>query len=348
MWTMRSILIIFISIPLLSLGQLPYLVEDDAKYTFSMITEDLIAFEKATPNYSKLDTIGLSEFGLPLLCLSISDTNYPNAFPVFFCGNIHAREDYSSKLVMKFTNLFLQSLGDSVGYYPFAKSVLEKYKLYIIPVANPDGLKIAHEDWLGIEQFKDSIFALKCVDGFGNWKANGKGTDLNNNFDDGYHLYKKSAIAQEFPASEGYKGCFPADAAEVVALQKFVQKTRPILTLSFHTKGDVLFWRDCDTYEKYNNVDSLINSRVARETGLKLADISYNPISYASGLENYVRSRLGKLAVCVELSPVGKKKDQHPDNQFNKLVWEKCHHLPFIYLDELWKLRDKWPQSLYE
>jgi hypothetical protein len=270
------------------------------------------------------------------------------SYPILLVGNIHAREDFSSKYVMKFTNLLLQSLQNEQGYFPNARQWLDSLTFYIIPVANPDGLKIAHEDWEGIEIWKDSVLALTRIETLAEWKANGKGTDLNNNFDDGYHLYKKSAIAQEFPASEGYKGCHPADAKEVIALQKFILQTRPLLTLSFHTKGNILFWRDCDTYEKYNHVDSLVNAAVAEKTGLKLADISYNPISYASGLENYVRSRLDLLAVCVELSPSDGKRKQYPDSQFNKLVWDKTNQLIPIYIEELFKIQNRWPKVFFE
>jgi len=330
------------------IAQLPYLVEDNEKYTFSMIREDLFRFHEYVPQFTQIDTIGYSEFGLPLLCLTVGNKNKAPSYPIFLVGNIHAREDYSSKYVMKFTNILLQSLEKQTTIFPKATNWLDSMTFYIIPVANPDGLKIAHEDWVEIETWKDSVMALTRVETLAEWKANGKGTDLNNNFDDGYHLYKKSAISQEFPASEGYKGCHPADAKEVVALQKFILKTKPLLTLSFHTKGNILFWRDCDTYEKYNHVDSLINAKVATTTNMKLADISYNPISYASGLENFVRSRLDLLAVCVELSPSDGKRKQYPDAKFNSLVWDKTNQLIPTYLDELFRLQMLWPQAFYE
>ena len=261
-------------------------------------------------------------------------------------GNIHAREDYSSKMVMKFANLFLLSVVGMDSTYEKASQYLELFDIYISPVVNPDGLKIAHEDWAGIEQFKDSVLKIKRIDGLDAWKANGLGVDLNSNFDDGNHLYKCTSISQEVPASEGYKGCFPAEAKETIVLQNFANELNPILTLSFHTKGNVLFWGDCDTYEKFNNVDSLISGKVARMTGLKMMNLSYNPITYGCGLENYIRAKLGMLAVCVELSPMTSRREQHPDNQFNKLVWSKVGQLPIIYLEELLKTKEIWPVQM--
>ena len=329
-------------------SQPSYIVEDNEKYRFSMICEDLKQLQINHAAFTKLDTIGFSEFGLPLICLKISDESPFKKYPIFIAGNIHAREDYSSKFVMKFANLFLLSLENQDSTYKSANELLKTFDFYLLPVANPDGLKIAHEDWEGIEKFKENVLQLKLVGKLGDWKANGLGVDLNSNFDDGNHLYKCSSISQEVAASEGYKGCFPAEAKETIALQNFANELNPILTLSFHTKGNVLFWGDCDTYEKYNGIDWKISSKVAQKTELKMMDLSYNPISYGCGLENYIRAKLGMLAVCVELSPMNSKREQHPDDQFNKLVWANVEQLPIIYLEELLKTKELWPSQMQD
>ena len=76
---------------------------------------------------------------------------------ILIVGNLHAREFFSSKFVLKFCNAFLFSLDSDKGIYPSARELLGKYNIYVIPVANPDGLKIAQEDWKGIESHKSSI-----------------------------------------------------------------------------------------------------------------------------------------------------------------------------------------------
>jgi g-D-glutamyl-meso-diaminopimelate peptidase len=327
-------------------AQKSYYIEDNLKYTNDAINEDLYKINSEFQPFVKLDTIGFSEFGLPILTLKIHSESTHKKYPVWLVGNIHAREDYSSKMVMKFANLFLLSVFGLDSTYEKASQYLELFDIYISPVVNPDGLKIAHEDWTGIEQFKDSVLKIKLIDGLSAWKANGLGVDLNSNFDDGNHLYKCSSISHEVPASEGYKGCFPAEAKETIVLQNFANEIKPILTISFHTKGNVLFWGDCDTYEKFNQVDSLISGKVARMTGLKMMNLSYNPITYGCGLENYIRAKLGMLAVCVELSPMTSRREQHPDNQFNKLVWSKVSQLPVIYIEELLKTKEFWPSQM--
>ncbi len=338
--------IYFLLLNLSVFAQMGYYVEDNLKYTNNAINDDLYKINKEFQPFVKLDTIGFSEFSLPILTLKIHSESKHKKYPIWLVGNIHAREDYSSKMLMKFANLFLLSVVGLNNTYDKASKYLEFFDFYISPVVNPDGLKIAHEDWVGIEKFKDSIMKIKRIDSFSAWKANGLGVDLNSNFDDGNHLYKCTAISQEVPASEGYKGCFPAEAKETIVLQNFVNKLNPILTLSFHTKGNVLFWGDCDTYDKFNNVDSLISGKVAQKTGLKMMNLSYNPINYGCGLENYIRVKLDMLAVCVELSPMTNRREQHPDNQFNKLVWANVAQLPIIYLEELLKTKELWPNQM--
>src|SRR5262249_48802461 len=153
-----------------------------------------------------------------------------------------------------------------------------------------DGLKIAHEDWIGI---KDSFDLLKddilLEDKYTEWKANGRGIDLNTTFDDGNFLVKKGGSFHECPASEGYKGTVPAQPIETQHLQRFVQLHRPLITASFHTKGNILFWADAKTHPVFRNVDTEITKKAAAVSGFQVASIAKNPADYGCGLENYVR-----------------------------------------------------------
>src|SRR6218665_1571150 len=156
-----------------------YVVEDTSKYTFDMILEDISFFESNWPQYVKTNTIGLSEFGLPLKGFKISKNDNPKPL-VFFVGNIHAREDFSSKMVMKTANVILLSLSGKSSIYENISSILDTVDLYLLPVANPDGLKIAHNDLKGIEeQTKIWFDSIHIDETIYEWKANGKGIDLN-------------------------------------------------------------------------------------------------------------------------------------------------------------------------
>ncbi|ASS47732.1 MAG: hypothetical protein A3D31_18065 [Candidatus Fluviicola riflensis] len=310
-----------------------YVVEDTAKYTYGMICSDLDYFLKTYPDLVHDQPMGKSEFGLELRTVRIGKV-IPNKRSVFLVGNIHAREDYSSKLLMKFLNVYLLAIDGKSPLYPNAKQLLDSIDIYITPVANPDGLKIAHNDLFGIEHVfamvKDSIF---LEDSYNEWKANGIGIDLNDTFDDGNFELKKGGVVHTKPASEGYKGLYAAQAKETQALQNFVLAKRPLITSSFHTKGNIFFWADAKTHALFKNVDTEIVQKAAAVSGFRVASISKNPADYGCGLENYVRSKVGLIGVCVELSRGDKTRFQHPDNQFNKEVWERAWQLPYLYVE---------------
>ena len=179
---------------------------------------------------------------------------------------------------------------------------------------------------------------IKRIGPYSDWKANGKGIDLNNNFDDGNFHLKHGRLFEENPASQGHKGSFPGEAIEAKLIQNLVDSIHPLITLSFHTKGDILFWADRGTHDKFRGFDTKLNKKVSQKCGLIMARVSQKPNEYAAGLENYVRAKTGTIGVCVELSKPNNKEAQHPPSKFLELVWKKCKNLPFIYLDEFSRL----------
>ena len=324
------------------------LIEDSSTYTVSMIYDDIVSMMYTYSDVLTVDILGHSEFGQAIPIMTIeNEADNSIKKPVLLVGNLHAREFFSSKFVMKFTNQFLLSLNNSNCVYKDASRFLDEYVFYIVPLANPDGLKIAQEDWKGIEAHRDDINKIKRIGPFSDWKANGKGIDLNNNFDDGNFHLKHGRLFEKNPASQGHKGAFPGEAVEARLIQNLIDSIHPFITLSFHTKGDILFWADKGTHAKFKDLDTKLNKRVSRECGLLMARVSQNPKDYAAGLENYVRAKTGTIGVCVELSKPNNKDAQHPPDQFNKLVWKKCKYLPFIYLDEFSKLYPEY-QELFE
>lgn len=309
-----------------------YVVEDTSKYTYSMIVDDLTYLYANFTKWVHPISVGKSEFGLEMSTVRIGHEK-PKQKSVFLVGNIHAREDYSSKLIMKFLNIFLLNLEKQDYTYPNALRILDSIDIYIMPVANPDGLKIAHEDFEGIQDsfnlYKDDILLL---DTYKEWKANGKGLDLNSSFDDGNHHIKRAENHSACNASEGCKGKFPAEPKETQALQKFIDQKKPLITVSFHTKGNILYWADKKTHPYFKNIDTKINKEVAMKSRFVLGTIGKKPSIYSSGLENYVR-KYKLLGTCVELSRPINGKIQFPDNQFNTEVWGKAWQIPYIYLE---------------
>lgn len=336
----QRIVVLLFLVPFLGLTQKNRKVgiEDSMRYSLAMSYEAIVDMLYLYDSFVDVSVLGYSEFGQSIPLLKISNKSQVKKKSVLIVGNLHAREFYSSKFVLKFCDEFLYSLTSKAGIYESAHSIVDEYDLFIIPVANPDGLKIAQEDWDGIEIYRASIDSIKRIGPYSDWKANGIGIDLNNNFDDGNFEVKHGHLFEEKPASQGHKGSFPCEAREAQVIQDFVDTLVPLLTLSYHTKGDVLFWADRGTHSYFNGLDERLNTKVANACEFKMARVSRNARDYGAGLENYIRAKIKRIGICVELSPPNDMVDQHPANMFKVLVWDKCKNMPIIYLEELSRL----------
>ena len=118
---------------------------------------------------------------------------------------------------------------------------LKKGGFWVLPLANPDGVLLSE---IGISTLSPSrrkeLVALNGGYDFSLWKANAEGVDLNVNFDARWGTGKKNIT---FPAPENYIGECPFSAPESSALKEFTEEIRPDLTVSWHTKGEEIYWR---------------------------------------------------------------------------------------------------------
>ncbi len=112
--------------------------------------------------------------------------------------------------------------------------------LWLVPLVNPDGALIcerglesvpngAEREWL--KNFSKNQLRL--------WKANARGVDLNVNFDADWGTGVKNVREA---GGENYIGQSPFSEPETRALKNFTEKIRPQYTLSYHTKGEEIYW----------------------------------------------------------------------------------------------------------
>ena len=136
---------------------------------------------------------------------------------------IHAREWVTALLA-------LEHLKRSV---PFGS-------VWFVPLMDPDGALLVQR---GIESVRPSrreaLLSLNGGDDFSLWKANAEGTDLNVNFPARWGKGAKNVFS---PAPANFVGECPLSAPESRALAAFTLREKPDYTLSFHTKGEEIYW----------------------------------------------------------------------------------------------------------
>lgn len=160
---------------------------------------------------------------------------------------------------------------------------LRSGSVWLLPLVNPDGASVSASG-------KEPL-----------WKANGRGVDLNVNFDADWGTGKKNVRT---PASENYIGETPFSEPETRALRDFTLEIRPDFTVSYHTKGEEIYW--CYDQDEYRlRRDRRIAEALSVSTGypLRLA------VGSAGGYKDWCIKALKLPAFTVE---VGEDELPHP------------------------------------
>ena len=145
-------------------------------------------------------------------------------------SGIHARE-YPAILVVIGMAEYLATISSTLAG-----------GVYIIPLVNPDGVRLVLEgvDWLRCENWREYILSLNggSLD-FSEWKASATAVDLNVNFP---ALWGEGSQNVFCPSPANFVGFYPASEREVRLLIDYTYSIQPDLTLSYHTKGDVIYY----------------------------------------------------------------------------------------------------------
>ncbi len=188
-----------------------------------------------------------------------------------------------------------------LAFYHYRRGVY-KGSVWLLPLVNPDGALLSQ---IGIESApkkeRERLRALNGSEDFRLWKANGNGVDLNVNFPARWGKGKRN---QRKAGSENYIGERPFSETETLALKKFTETIRPDYTVSYHTKGEEIYWyfyQSLDTCPRHKGLAGVL----ADSTGYPLG----NAKGSAGGYKDWCIQRLGIPSFTVE---VGKDSFLHP------------------------------------
>jgi len=110
----------------------------DHYYTYDMLNEALKKLAKAFPKLTNLETIGKSDEGREIMCLTL---NNPATGPetekpaVYVDGNIHGNEIQAGEVCLYLLDHLLHNYGSN----PEITEVVDRNCFYVIPCVNPDG-----------------------------------------------------------------------------------------------------------------------------------------------------------------------------------------------------------------
>ncbi len=167
---------------------------------------------------------------------------------ILYVGAHHGMEWITSALLCRFAEELCEAGEKGLNVCRVsAGALLSAHTIHIIPMLNPDGVEYQIH---GVSEENPLFDRLLLMNGgredFSRWQANGRGVDLNHNYDAGFAEYKRleaeNGIAEGAPTR--YSGPAPLSEPETAALANLIafhEDWRGIMTL--HTQGEEIFYR---------------------------------------------------------------------------------------------------------
>ncbi len=180
------------------------------------IFEEVTAFYESYRGEKRI--YGYSEEGRPLYALRVGKGE-PVGISQYA---IHAREYVTALLALA-----------------HIRRGIRKGSVWVLPLTNPDGALLS-EKGIGTVSEERRASVLRLGGNFSLWKANIEGVDLNVNFPAGWGTGAQNVFR---PAPANFVGGAPLCAAESSALSAFTLAEKPRFTVSWHTKGEEIYWR---------------------------------------------------------------------------------------------------------
>ena len=199
--------------------------------------------------------VGKSTLGKNILATHVGDFSGPQ---IIIQAGIHSREWITTLLLVE------------QARYLHNTEQVKNGGIYFVFLTNPDGTQIALD---GIDVVDCEItrnYLISANNGsldFSRYKANINLVDLNTNFDANWGGGSQNVFC---PAPENFVGFYPNSEREVQNLINLTLKNKPLLTISYHSKGNVIYYGFDNESEQNINRDRQIGETLSELTGYPL------------------------------------------------------------------------------
>lgn len=191
--------------------------------------------------FLRCSDIGFSLCGraIPALRIGNGDTN------LLYVGTHHACEWITCTLLLRFVNDFCEFCETGRRVFDLnLRSILDMRSVFIVPMLNPDGAELSIHGSDAKNPLTDRLLTANggSTD-FSRWSANGRGVDLNHNYDCGFEEYRASELSagRNLPAPSRFCGQHPLSEPESAALASLINTLAPRAVISLHSQGEVIY-----------------------------------------------------------------------------------------------------------
>lgn len=254
---------------------------------------ELERFLEKRINHAKVEVVGASVLGRLIYSVRF---DFKCEHTVIIHSSIHAREHITTDLVCELIKLV------SRDYYKY--KALGVPNIIFVPMVNPDGVMLCSQ---GIKSVRDKnvrklLLNIKNDESFSLFKANANGVDLNTNFDAKWGSGKENKF---FPSADGFVGYCPMSEPEVRALAILTCKEKPFFTISYHAKGEEIYYQFYNAKENLKR-DKKIAKVISHTTRYRIKNTEK---SSSGGYKDWCIQKFGIPAITIE---VGSDNLTHP------------------------------------
>lgn len=261
--------------------------------------------------FMRSERLATTAFGRPISTLVVG--NGPRK--VIFSAAFHGNEWITTPILLTFAGQLGEAIvsgGEIAGQN--ARELKEKVTIYMVPLANPDGVDLVagaisadSPEYALATALSENYPAIPFPSG---WKANLLGVDLNLQFPAGWLQAREIKFMQGFtrPGPRDYVGRAPLDQVESRAMYGYTQAIDPDLVVALHSQGEEIYWQFGDIFVSGARE---LGERLAAVSGYTLADTPYN--SSFAGYKDWFIKEYRRPGYTVE---VGKGENPLPVEQF--------------------------------
>ena len=203
-------------------------------------------------DFISIGYLGKSIFGRDIPLIKLGEGKRK----ILYVGSHHGSEWITSGVLLRFINEFCelyQSCGNVEGIRP--DILFKNTEITVIPMLNPDGVELSVNGLTKDNVLYDRLLLMNNgQQDFSRWNANGRGVDLNHNYNFGFSEYKKAESEQGIPngAPTRYSGEYPESEPETGYLCNYIRFQRDFCgALTLHSQGEEIYYK-CGDYSPKN------------------------------------------------------------------------------------------------
>lgn len=279
------------------------------------VTREMMSRLTKKYRFLKKLPVGKSFLGREIQGVTIGDVKDK----VLYVGAVHGSEWITSLLLLKFVEELCQAIDEGREFCETdPSSALHGRGLAIVPCLNPDGVEIALTGPKGALWNAPNVKRILGTDSYIKWQANGRGVDLNHNFDAGWDIVHRMELKAGIigPAMTRYGGTEPESEPETQAITQLCRDNPFRHALAFHSQGEEIYWYYGDTTPPRAR---LMAGILAASSRYELAE----PEEMAShgGFKDWFIERFHRPAFTIE---VGKGENPLPLDDLDSIYSQTC------------------------